>query len=153
MRAPPMSTATLPTPEQRRPPRAASAQGHRQFLRSQSNPQQPFRSASHPHPSRQYEKELILKHVEAVENKEVLPQEQIALDPANKKLGHSSPHLRLSDFELMRTLGTGTDKSPHKYAPKLTKTRYICSSMAVPFCQPSTRRPEQDLCSEGSEEG
>jgi hypothetical protein len=108
MPAPPMSTAPLETTEQPRPPRAASAQGHRQYLRSRSNPQSSARSASHPHPSRQYEKELILKHVEAVEKKEVLPQEQISLDPGHKKLGRSSQHLRVSDFELMRTLGTGT---------------------------------------------
>jgi hypothetical protein len=105
-----MSTATLQTPEQQRPSRAASAQGHRQFLRTRSNPQQSQtgRSASHPHPSsRQHEKEAILKHAEAVQNKEVLPHDQIAADPVNKKLGTSSQHLKVEDFELMRTLGTG----------------------------------------------
>ena len=112
MPATPMSTVTLQTPEQQRPPRAASAQGHRQYLRSRSNPQQSARSASHPHPSRQYEKEIILKHAEAVENKEVLPQEQIAQDPVNKKLGQSSNHLTVHDFELMRTLGTGMTIDP-----------------------------------------
>ena len=107
MVTPQMSTVTLQTPEQQRPPRAASAQGHRQYLRTRSNPQQATRSASHPHPSRQYEKEVILKHAQAGENREVLPQEQIAMDPVNKKLGQSSQHLTIHDFELMRTLGTG----------------------------------------------
>lgn len=32
----------------------------------------------------------------------------IAEDPKNKKLGMSSKHLRLQDFELLKTLGTGT---------------------------------------------
>ncbi len=59
-----MSTATLQTPQQPQPPRAASAQGHRQFLRN-SNPHN-TRSASHPHPSRQNEKEQINKLKEAL---------------------------------------------------------------------------------------
>ena len=102
-----MSTTTLQAPEQQRPPRAASAQGHRQYLRTRSNPQQSSRSASHPHPSRQYEKELVLKHAEAAQNQEVLPPEEISKDPATKKLGHSSQTLKVTDFDLMRTLGTG----------------------------------------------
>lgn len=102
-----MSTATLQTPEQQRPPRAASAQGHRQFLRSRSNPQTSTRSASHPHSSsRQYEKDAILKHADS-KNKEVLSPDQITQDPEHKKLGLSSDHLKVTDFELMRTLGTG----------------------------------------------
>lgn len=32
---------------------------------------------------------------------------QIAMEPAQKKVGHSSHHLRLDDFELIKTLGTG----------------------------------------------
>jgi hypothetical protein len=102
-----MSTAGLQTKEQQRPPRAASAQGHRQYLRSRSNPHQSTRSASHPHPSRQYEKDLILCHTEAAQKNEVLPEEQINKDPVNKKLGQSSQTLRVTDFDLMRTLGTG----------------------------------------------
>lgn len=101
-----MSSATLQTPQTQQPPRAASAQGHRQYLRS-SNPSN-TRSASHPHPSRQNEKDTVIKHIDAVRQKEVLAAEQISEDPVNKQLGLSSQHLRLTDFELMRTLGTGT---------------------------------------------
>ena len=34
----------------------------------------------------------------------------IAQDPRNKELGGSSPQLRVTDFELLKTLGTGTNK-------------------------------------------
>lgn len=42
------------------------------------------------------------------EDKEPLEPSQITLEPAQKKVGHSSRHLRLDDFELIKTLGTGT---------------------------------------------
>jgi hypothetical protein len=48
----------------------------------------------------------VLKHAE-VNSREVLPPEEISKDPENKQLGVSSSHLKVSDFELMRTLGTG----------------------------------------------
>lgn len=32
---------------------------------------------------------------------------QIVMEPEQKKVGHSSHHLRLDDFELLKTLGTG----------------------------------------------
>ncbi|OCT54676.1 Serine/threonine-protein kinase sgk-1 [Cladophialophora carrionii] len=101
-----MSTATLQTPQQQQPPRAASAQGHRQFLRT-SNPHN-ARSASHPHPSRQHEKDQIQKHADPARSREVMPPEDVSRLPEEKGLGKSSPSLKLSDFELMRTLGTGT---------------------------------------------
>jgi hypothetical protein len=101
-----MSTATLQTPQQQQPPRAASAQGHRQFLRT-SNPHN-TRSASHPHPSRQHEKDQIQKHADPAQSKEVMPPEEVSRPPEEKGLGKSSTTLKLSDFELMRTLGTGT---------------------------------------------
>lgn len=109
-----MSTATLQTPQQQQqqPPRAASAQGHRQFLRT-SNPQNNARSASHPHPSRQYEKDQVQKHGSADRSRsredqdQVMSPEEVSKPPEEKKLGQSSPTLKLSDFELMRTLGTG----------------------------------------------
>src|ERR1700761_3734192 len=91
--------------------RSASLQSNRQFLRSR-NSDSP-RSASHPHSpirrtdSARSEKTLVLQHAEAVSKKEVLPPEDISNDPQNKKLGFSS-RLKVSDFELMRTLGTGT---------------------------------------------
>ncbi|MCJ1393372.1 serine/threonine protein kinase, AGC [Xylographa bjoerkii] len=39
---------------------------------------------------------------------EPLPPEEIAADPKHKQLGGSSQQLRLDDFELIKTLGTGT---------------------------------------------
>ncbi|KIW75452.1 hypothetical protein Z517_10193 [Fonsecaea pedrosoi CBS 271.37] len=105
-----MSTATLQTPQQQPPPqRAASAQGHRQYLRT-SNPQN-ARSASHPHPSRQYDKDQSQKHGDptpAREDGEVMSPEEVSKLPEEKKLGQSSRTLKVTDFELMRTLGTGT---------------------------------------------
>lgn len=109
-----MSTTTLQPPDnaQSRPPRAASAQGHRQYLRSRSNPtQSSSRSASNPHPSpahaRQQERQAVLKNADSVQNKEIVPAEEIPKDPDFAKLGVSSQHLTVHDFELMRTLGTG----------------------------------------------
>ncbi|KAJ9647581.1 uncharacterized protein PV06_00292 [Exophiala oligosperma] len=101
-----MSTATLQPSQQQQPPRAASAQGHRQNLRP-SNPQN-VRSASHPHPSRQNEKDLAINQADASKSRGVMPPEEISKDPEQKQLGQSSKHLKLGDFELMRTLGTGT---------------------------------------------
>ncbi|KAI1626747.1 non-specific serine/threonine protein kinase [Exophiala viscosa] len=102
-----MSTATLqPSQQQPLPPRAASAQGHRQDLRP-SSPQS-TRSASHPHPSREQEKDQVLKNAAAHSEREVMPPEQVSQDPAKKQLGQPSRHLSVRDFELMRTLGTGT---------------------------------------------
>src|ERR1700712_3704811 len=40
------------------------------------------------------------------ENRPLSPS-QITMDPAQKRIGHSSHHLRLDDFELIKTLGTG----------------------------------------------
>ncbi|KIX94244.1 uncharacterized protein Z520_09954 [Fonsecaea multimorphosa CBS 102226] len=104
-----MSTATLQTPQQQPPQRASSAQGHRQYLRT-SNPQN-TRSASHPHPSRQYDREQIQKYVDPTQSKgeeEVMSPEEVSKPPEEKKLGQSSRTLKVTDFELMRTLGTGT---------------------------------------------
>jgi len=42
------------------------------------------------------------------ERKEPLPPSEIAQDPQNKALGGSSSQLRLDDFELLKTIGTGT---------------------------------------------
>ena len=100
-----MSTAALQTSQQQQPPRAASAQGHRQFPRT-STPQN-TRSASHPHPSRQVEKEQIQKHADPAKVNDVMSPEEVSESPVEKKLGQSSPTLKLTDFELMRTLGTG----------------------------------------------
>ncbi|KPI42618.1 cAMP-dependent protein kinase catalytic subunit PRKX [Cyphellophora attinorum] len=118
-----MSTTTLHPPtdnnaaQAHQQRRANSAQGsHRQYLRSRSNPalSSPARSASHPDPRagspalRQQERAALLKKAEHVASKEVTPAEEIPKDPQTQKLGVSSPHLSIHDFELMRTLGTGT---------------------------------------------
>lgn len=52
----------------------------------------------------QHEKDFVIEYRR---NSEVLAPEEVAEDPANKKLGASSQQLRLDDFELMKTLGTG----------------------------------------------
>jgi protein kinase A len=118
-----MSTTTLHPPtdnnaaQAHQQRRANSAQGsHRQYLRSRSNPatSSPARSASHPDPRagspalRQQERAALLKKAEHVASKEVTPAEEIPKDPQTQKLGVSSPHLSIHDFDLMRTLGTGT---------------------------------------------
>lgn len=100
------STATLQPPRQHSQ-RALSAQGYRQILRS-STLQHSTRSASNPHPPRQYSKEAIIKHIERTAHQEPVPAEQIALDPNEKAVGVSSKTLKFSDFELLQTLGTGT---------------------------------------------
>ena len=108
-----MSTATLQPSQQQQqqqPQRAASAQGHRQYLRT-SNPNN-ARRASHPHPSRQYEKDAVLNQADAAKTKDVLSPEEISKDPETKQLGRSSRHLKVTDFDLMRTLGTGMRSHP-----------------------------------------
>lgn len=40
--------------------------------------------------------------------------EEISKDPENKQLGHSSHHLKVTDFELMRTLGTGMESLKYR---------------------------------------
>ena len=47
------------------------------------------------------------------DNKAPLSPKQIAKDPRNKRLGASSRQLRLEDFELLKTLGTGMAMFTH----------------------------------------
>ncbi|KAK5153774.1 hypothetical protein LTR04_006170 [Oleoguttula sp. CCFEE 6159] len=54
---------------------------------------------------REEEKQLI---ADWEDEKRPLEPDQIAIDPAKKIVGHSSKHLRCEDFELIKTLGTGT---------------------------------------------
>lgn len=104
--APMTSTATLQT-SQHHNQRALSAQANPPRSRS-SNFQSLPRSASHPHPTRQYEKEQILRNVDtARSNGTPVPAEQIPSIPEEKGSGFSSKTLKFSDFELMQTLGTG----------------------------------------------
>jgi hypothetical protein len=104
-----MSTATLrPSAQQQR---AASAQNPRQLLtpttsRSSSNPN-PTRQGSNAPSIRQEEKNFVVANYEVAAGQEPLPPEQIAQDPQNKQLGVSAQQLRVDDFELMKTLGTG----------------------------------------------
>ena len=105
-----MSTVTLrPSSQQQR---ASSAHNYRQQLnpaspRSSSNPH-PTRQGSNPQPTRQEEKNFIIANYEVAVGHETVPAEQIGRDPQHKQLGFSSQHLRIEDFELMKTLGTGT---------------------------------------------
>lgn len=50
----------------------------------------------------------MLKHADPARTQEVLSHEEISQDPDTKQLGHRSRYLKVTDFELMRTLGTGT---------------------------------------------
>ena len=95
-----MSTVTLRKPSSQ--PRASSAQSHRKQLNINNN-----RSSSNPYPSRQQEKDAVIANYEVAVGREVLPAEQIAKDKEISKLGCSSHSLRVEDFELMKTLGTG----------------------------------------------
>jgi protein kinase A len=52
----------------------------------------------------QAEKDFVAHFAEQTRT---LAPEEIAKDPRNKELGHSSRCLSVKDFELIRTLGTG----------------------------------------------
>lgn len=60
-----------------------------------------------PHDDAQQEREKAFI-AEFEECKRPLSPTHIAEDPRNKKLGASSKQLRLKDFDLVKTLGTGT---------------------------------------------
>ncbi len=96
-----MSTATLRQPSQQQ--RALSDQSPQQ-LRDASN----SRSTSHPHSSKQEEKNIVITNYEIAVGREIVPAEQIPHDSKRKQLGFSSQKLHIEDFELMKTLGTGT---------------------------------------------
>ena len=53
------------------------------------------------------ERELVAHSSAASES---LPPQEIAQDPKNKELGKSSQALRIQDFDLVKTLGTGMDR-------------------------------------------
>lgn len=56
---------------------------------------------------RQREKDFITDYER---NPAPLSPGHIAEDPAHKALGHPSPQLRLEDFQLIKTLGTGAQR-------------------------------------------
>lgn len=128
-----MSTATLQPSQQQPPPRAASAQGHRQSYLRSSNPNN-ARSASHPHPSRQYEKDLVLKHADVSKSKDVLSPEEISHSPEDKQVGRSSKQLKVTDFDLMRTLGTGMLDPFSAAPPVILLTTFLSSQVRLPEC-------------------
>ena len=60
-------------------------------------------------PLRQSEKRFIV-HWE--DEKGLLEPDEITIDPECKRLGHTSSSLRIEDFTLIKTLGTGTSVGP-----------------------------------------
>jgi hypothetical protein len=70
---------------------------HNSFPRSASHPTSPGHT-------RQDERNFIAHYGE---RGETVPPERIEHDPVSRKLGFSSKKLRIDDFELMKTLGTG----------------------------------------------
>ena len=58
-------------------------------------------------PTRQEEKSFVIANYEIAVGPESVPAEQIAQDPQHKQLGFSSQQLKIEDFDLMKTLGTG----------------------------------------------
>lgn len=100
-----MSTVALrqSSPQQR----ALSAQTHRQLL----NPTGP-RSASHPQTIRQDEKNAGMAHYEGAAGRENAPSDaETAQEPPRRQPTATSRKLRVDDFELMKTLGTGVCSS------------------------------------------
>lgn len=106
-----MSAANLNAAPHAPQQRALSAQGYRQHLRATSSPGP--RSASHPHPTSQsYETRLrakspIAQYTEIVSARETSTSRQNGQD-AGKQLEYASEQLKVEDFDLMKTLGTGT---------------------------------------------
>jgi protein kinase A len=70
---------------------------HNSFPRSASHPTSPGHT-------RQDERNFIAHHDE---RREIVLPERIEHDPVSRKLGFSSKKLKIDDFELMKTLGTG----------------------------------------------
>lgn len=68
----------------------------------------PARSGSAPGERREEEKAFVAQFDNEPRS---LSPKLIAEDPKNKKLGISSKKLRLQDFELLKTLGTGQSRS------------------------------------------
>ena len=64
----------------------------------------PTQPAPHDDEKEEEEKGFVAQYKQ---NEQPLPPSQIAQDPESKSLGHSSSQLRVRDFELIKTLGTG----------------------------------------------
>jgi hypothetical protein len=106
-----MSAANLSAAPHAPQQRALSAQGYRQHLRATSSAGP--RSASHPHPtSHSYEtkqpaKSPIAQHEEIASAPGASTSQQNGQD-CGKELGYASEQLQVEDFDLVKTLGTGT---------------------------------------------
>ncbi|KAL9119283.1 MAG: hypothetical protein Q9187_004163 [Circinaria calcarea] len=70
----------------------------------------PRRSVSHSSEEKQNPKQKEKRFIANFKdsNGSSLPTEKIAEDPKHKQLGHPSRHLQLKDFDLLKTIGTGT---------------------------------------------
>lgn len=81
-----------------------------------------------------------------------LSPSQIAENPRSKEVGAASKQLRVEDFELIKTIGTG------KVAMDIWKSklnhlsRYLCACMVVSFSRVSKGGAES-LCSEDTSQG
>ena len=64
----------------------------------------PTQPAPHDDEKEEEEKRFLAQYKD---NEHPLPPSQIAQDPESKGLGQSSSQLRVEDFELIKTLGTG----------------------------------------------
>jgi len=102
------------------------------------------------------------KLMEWESQKKPLDYAQIMVDPNKKIVGHSSKVLRYDDFELIKTLGTGTchligcdyarrrsiDECIISRATNQYCDRHICSSMACQTRQCKARRSQQGVCAQ-----
>ena len=103
-----MSAANLSAAPQQR---ALSAQGYRQNLRAASSPGP--RSASHPHPTsqsyppRELAKSPVTQDAEVVDVPVSSSSQGHRQEDESKDRGYASQQLKVTDFDLMKTLGTG----------------------------------------------
>jgi hypothetical protein len=92
-------------------PRALSAQGYRQHSRAASSPGP--RSASHPHPTsqshptRQHAKSPIAQQTEVISVPDAASNPDEKQNGEDSDLLYPSKQLKIADFDLMKTLGTG----------------------------------------------
>lgn len=112
------------------------------------------RSASHPiNPgnTREDEKNFIAHHGE---RQQIVAPERVHHDPVNRKLGFSSRKLKVTDFELMKTLGTGTSAhSSWRLIETDVLSRHFCTSLAGAARKSKARRQEQGVCVESLKKG
>ena len=83
-------------------------------------------------------------------HKKPLSPTEVAKDPIQKQVGLSSKCLRIEDFKLLKTLGTGTVSSSPRSSKLLIVSRNICASMVGQACATPRWRREDSLCVESS---